>query len=121
MYCTEPTVTYGTGGVGFWQHVEFGSLRHLVQLADTIRMRRYVLNTYPVSADERRRVLRSIAVHRDSALVSALHLLRRRREHALKEVLYLLRDDPVCVIAWCVALPKLLYRKIRPPVTHRQD
>ena len=117
MYCTEPTVTYGTGGVGIWQHAEFGSVRYLVKLGDTIRMRRYVLNNYPVSAYARRRVQRSIAAHRDAALFSALHLLRRRREDAFKEVLYLLRDDPMCVAAWCVELPKLMYRKIRTLVT----
>lgn len=118
MYCREPTVTYGTGGVGFWQHSTFGSVRHLVRVADEIRMRRYILHKYPVSAGDRRLVRERIAAHRKEALVSALHLLRRRRENAFKETLYLLRSDPVCVAAWCVALPKLVYRKIRRiPVT----
>ena len=118
MYCTEPTATYGTGGVGFYQHSAFGSVRHLVRLADGIRVRRYVLDNYPVSADERRLVQERIAAHRVDALVSALHLLRRRRENALKEILYLLRDDPMCLATWCVALPKLMYRKtLRAPVT----
>jgi succinoglycan biosynthesis protein ExoW len=114
MYCTEPTVTYGTGGVGFFQHSAFGSVRHLVRLADGIRMRRYVLDNYPVSADDRRLVQGRIAALRQEALGSALHVLRRRRENAFKEILYLLRDDPMCVVTWCVVLPKLLYRK-----THR--
>jgi succinoglycan biosynthesis protein ExoW len=113
MYCTEPTVTYGTGGVGFWQHSMFGSVRHLVRLADGIRVRRYVLDNYPVRAHERRLVQERISTHRQEALVSALHLLRRRQENAFKEILYLLRDDPMCAATWCVALPKLMYRKIR--------
>jgi succinoglycan biosynthesis protein ExoW len=120
MYCTEPTATYGTGGVGIWQHAEFGSVRHLVRLGDEIRMRRYVLNNYPVSAAARRIVQRTIAEHRDSALASALHLLRRRRENAFKETLYMLWDDPMWVASWCVTLPKLLYKRIRgaPVVRH---
>jgi succinoglycan biosynthesis protein ExoW len=118
MYCAEPTVTYGTGGMGFFQHSTYGSVRYLVRLADGIRVRRYVLHNYPVNPEDRRLVQKRIAAHRDDALVSALHLLRRRRENALKEILYLLRDDPMCVVAWCVALPKLVYRKIRRiPVT----
>jgi len=119
MYCAEPTVTYGTGGMGFFQHATYGSVRYLVRLADGIRVRRYVLHNYPLSPEDRRLLQKRIAAHRDDALVSALHLLRRGRENTLKEILYLLRDDPMCIAAWCGALPKLLYRKIRrAPVTH---
>jgi succinoglycan biosynthesis protein ExoW len=121
MYSAEPTVILGTGGVGIWQHSEFGSVRHLVKLGDEIRMRRYVLNNYPLSADARRGVQQFIATQRDSALFSALHLLRRRRENAFKETLNLMWDDPMWVATWCVVLPKLLYRRIRPPVTRHQD
>jgi len=113
MYCTQPTVIYGTGGVGLFQHSAFGSVRYFVRLADGIRMRRYVLDNYPVSANERLLVQGRIAVHREEALISALHLLRRRREGVFKEILYLLRDDPMCAATWCVTLPKLMYKKIR--------
>ena len=112
MYGTEPTVTVGTGGVGIWQHSDFGSLGHLLRVGDSIRMRRYVLNNYPVSTEARRLVQRSIAMHREEALTSALHLLRRRRKHAFKEIFCLLWDDPGCAASWCVALPKHLYSRI---------
>jgi len=110
MYCPEPTVTYGTDGVGVWQHASFGSVRFLVRIADAIRMLRHVRNNYPLSPGERRLLQQRIAGHREAALVSALHLLRRRRANALKEVMYLLRDDPVCAASWCVKLPKQVYK-----------
>ena len=113
MYCTEPTVVYGTGGVGLWQHSEFGSIQYLILLTDAIRLRRHVLNNYLLSPCERRLVRERIAAHREAALVSALHLLRRRQADAFKETLNLLRSDPLCAASWCVALPKLLYGKIR--------
>jgi succinoglycan biosynthesis protein ExoW len=113
MYCTEPTVVYGAGGVGLWQHAKFGSIKHFIRVTDGIRLRRHVLNTYPLSPGERRLVRERIAAYRDEALVSALHLLRRRQADAFKEILYLLRSDPLCAASWCVALPKLMYSRIR--------
>jgi len=113
MYCPEPTATIGTGGVGTWQHASFGSVRFLVRLADELRIWCHVLNTYPLSPDERRLLQELIAERREEALVPALHSLRRRQENTLKEIMYLLRDDPVCAVSWCVALPKLLYTRLR--------
>ena len=113
MYCPEPTVTYGTGGVGTWQHSAFGSVKGFLRVADEVRWNRYVLNNYPLSPGEGRFLRERLAEHREAALVSALHLLRRRQEKALKEIVYLLRDDPVCAASWCVALPKLLYTTLR--------
>ena len=113
MYCPEPTVTYGTGGVGLYQHASFGSGRFLVRRADWIRYTRHVLNNYHLSPSERRFLQERLVGHREAALVSSLHLLRRQQQDALKEILYLFRDDPVCAAAWCRALPKLLYTKLR--------
>jgi len=113
MYCPEPTLTYGTGGMGFWQHSASASVRFLVLRADEIRKQRHVLKNYPMSSGERRLLLETIAMRREEALVSALALLRRRQKHALKEIVYLLRDDPLCAASWCVTLPKLLYRRVR--------
>jgi len=113
MYCLEPTGTYGTAGMGFYQHLAFGSVSYLVQVADDLRLRRHVLNNYPMSPGERRLLQEVIALRREEALVSALHLLRRRQENAVKEIIYLLRDDPLCTASWCVTLPKLLYTKFR--------
>ena len=112
MYCLEPTGTYGTAGVGLYQHAAFGSVRYLLRVADDLRVRRHVLDSYPLSPGERRLLQELIAVRREEALVSALHLLRRRQENALKEIMYLLRDDPLCAASWCVALPKLLYTQL---------
>ena len=113
MYSPEPTVTYGTGGVGIWQHASFGSVSYLLQRTDEIRVHRYVLNNYPLTPGQRRFLQEGLAGHRDAALYSALYLLRRRQENTLKEIMYLWRDDPVCAASWCVALPKLLYTKLR--------
>ena len=113
MYCPEPTFTYGAGGVGFWQHSAGASVRFLVLRADEIRKQRHVLNNYPMSPDERRLVLETISLRREEALVSALSLLRRRQENPFREIMYLLRDDPVCAASWCVTVPKLLYRRLR--------
>jgi len=119
LFCIEPTVVVGSGGVGTWRNSRWGSPAHLVRLADEIRLRRHVLSSFPVSVGERRRMQRAVAARRYEALASALHLLRRRRKDALKEILYLLRSDPVCAASWCVDLPNLLYRKIRGvPSTH---
>jgi succinoglycan biosynthesis protein ExoW len=113
MYFPEPTGTYGTGGVGLYQQSAFGSVRYLVRVADEIRKQRHVLNNYPLSPNERRLLQETIDVRREAALVSALHLLKRRQENALKEIMCLLRDDPMCVASWCVSLPKLLYTRLR--------
>jgi len=113
MYCPEPTVTYGTGGVGIWQHCAYDSMRHFRRAADEVRWIRQALTTYPLSPRERRFVQDQIALHREEALTSALHLLRLREENPLKEIVCLLRDDPMCAAYWCVALPKLLYTKLR--------
>jgi len=120
MFCTEPTLVYGRAGVGTWRNSTLGSVAHLVRLADELRVRRYVLDRYPVSPVDRRLMRRTIANQRAAALYSALHLLRRRRKDVFKEILYLIRSDPVCAASWCIDLPKLLYRRIRSvPVTVR--
>ena len=122
MYCPEPTVTYGTGGVGFWQHSTFGTVRGLLRITNNIRWQRHVLTKHSLRPAERRFLQGQLAEHREQALVSALHLLRRRQESALKEILFLLRDDPVCAASWCVSLPKLLYTRLRrASVTSRSD
>jgi len=113
MYSPEPTVTYGAGGVGLYQHASFGSLRFLVGHADWIRYMCHVLNEYPLSPGERRFLQNRLGEHREAALFSALHLLRRRQKNTLEEIMYLWRDDPVCAASWCVALPKILYTKLR--------
>jgi len=113
MYCLEPTVTCGTGGVGTYQHASFDSVIGLLRDADEVRWRRHVLDNYPLSPDERRLLHERLGEHREAALVSALNLLRRRRQNTLKEIMHLWRDDPVCAAAWCLALPKLLYTRLR--------
>ena len=113
MYCPEPTVTYGTSGVGVWQHAAFGTVSGLELTANFIRWERYMLNNYPLRPGHRRFLQERLAKTREDALISALHLLRRREKNALKEIMFLLRDDPVCAAAWCVTLPKLLYTKLR--------
>ena len=122
MYSLEPTVTYGTGGVGAWQHSQSGSVNSFLRIADEVRWNRQVLNDYPLSSGERRFLQQRLAEHREDALVSAVHLLRRRQQNTLKEIIYLWRDDPVCAASWCVALPKLVYTQLRrPPVTSPPD
>jgi succinoglycan biosynthesis protein ExoW len=113
LYCSEPTAVYGRGGLGTWQNSTYGSVAHLVRLADEIRVRRHVLKTYPVDAVDRQLMRRGIADRRMFALASALHLLRRRKKGAATEILYLVWSDPFSVAAWCVNLPKLLLKKLR--------
>jgi succinoglycan biosynthesis protein ExoW len=112
MFCTEPTVVVGLGGFGTWRNSTLGSVTNLVRLADEIRLRLHILRRFPVSAADRRLVRRAIAARRHAALISGLHLLRRRQKGALDEILYLLRSDPLCAASWCVDFPKLLYRWI---------
>jgi len=112
MYCTEPTLVYGSGGLGAWKKSTFGSSAHLVRLADEIHLRRHVLKRYPISSDDRQVMRRAIAARRYLALYSAVHLLRRVPVDAMREILYLLRSDPLCAASWCVSLPKLVYRWI---------
>jgi hypothetical protein len=102
-------VVIGGGGLGTWRNSTAGSVQNLVRLADEIRMRRHVLNTCPVSPEDRQQIQGAIARRRQDALDSALHLLRRRR-NLLREVLYLMRSDPLCAASWCVDLPKFVYR-----------
>ena len=113
MYSTKPTLVVGHEGFGTWRNATFGSVAHLVRLADEIHLRRHVITTHPVSPGDRRLMRQAIAARRADALHSALHLLRRGRKDALKEVLYLLRCDPPCAASWCVHLPKLVYRRLR--------
>jgi hypothetical protein len=75
MFCTEPTVVVGSGELGTWRNSTLGSVAHLVRLADELRVRRYVLDRYPVSAGDRRLMRRTIANQRAAALYSASHLL----------------------------------------------
>jgi succinoglycan biosynthesis protein ExoW len=118
MYSTEPTLVYGSGGIGTWKKSTFGSAAHLVRLADEIHLRRHVLSSYPVSDGDRQLMRRAIAARRHMALYSAVHLLRRRREDALREIRYLLRADPACIGSWCLNFPKFVYRWARGvPVT----
>jgi succinoglycan biosynthesis protein ExoW len=116
MFCAEPTVVAGGGGLGIWRNSTVGTAAHLVRLADEIRWRRYMISDdplhNPLSPAERRRVRRAIAARRSTALYSTLHLLRRRR-NLLNELAYLLRSDPLCAASWCADLPRLVYRKIR--------
>jgi succinoglycan biosynthesis protein ExoW len=113
LYCTEPTAVYGRGGLGTWQNSTYGSVAHLVRLADEIRVRRHVLKTYPVDAVDRQLMHRGIADRRTFALGSALHLIRRREKGVVREILYLIWSDPFSIAAWCVNLPKLLLKKLR--------
>jgi succinoglycan biosynthesis protein ExoW len=113
LFCTEPTLVIGRDGFGTWQNSTLGSVAHLVRLADEIHLRRTVLRSFPVSTADRRLMRRAIATRRDTALYSALHLLRRRQPHALSETLKLLRSDPVCIFCWCIELPRLLSRRRR--------
>ena len=113
MYCTKPTLIYGSGGVGTWKKSTFGSAAHLVRLADEIHLRQRVLSTYPVSDGDRQLMRRAIVARRHMALYSALHLVRRRQEGAFREICYLLRADPACAASWCLNLPRFVYRWIR--------
>ena len=83
-----------------------------MRAADEVRWIRQALNNYPLSPVERRFVQGQLAVRRNYALLSALHVLRRRQENTLKEIMYLFRDDPVCAASWCVALPRVLYKAL---------
>ena len=119
MFCSEPTLVYGSRGLGTWKNSTYGSAAHLVRLADEIRLRRHVLDRYPVSSHDRRLMRQAIDERRTEALYSVLHLLRRRRMSVLGELMYLLRADPLCVASWCIDLPRLLYRKVRDPRPER--
>jgi succinoglycan biosynthesis protein ExoW len=116
MFCAEPTVVAGGGGLGTWRNATFGSAAHLVRLAEEIRCRRYVLGDdprhNPLSTADRQLLQRAIAERHSEALYSTLHSLRRR-QNVFNEILYLLRSEPLCTVYWCAELPKLLYRKIR--------
>jgi succinoglycan biosynthesis protein ExoW len=112
MFCSEPTLVYGSGGLGTWKNSTFGSPAHLIRLADEIRYARYVLRNQPVSMRDRPLMRRQIRDRRYEALQSTLHLLRRRRQ-VLPGILYLLRVDPLCAASWCLGVPKLLYGKLR--------
>jgi succinoglycan biosynthesis protein ExoW len=112
MFCSEPTLVYGSGGLGTWKNSTFGSPAHLVRLADEIRYARYVLRNQPVSRRDRPSMRSQIRARRYEALQSTLHLLRRRRQ-VLPGVVYLLRVDPLCAASWCLGVPKLLCRKLR--------
>jgi succinoglycan biosynthesis protein ExoW len=83
LYCSEPTAVYGRSGLGTWQNSTYGSVAHLVRLADEIRVRRHVLKTYAVEAADRQLMHRGIAERRTFALASALHLIRRRKKGVL--------------------------------------
>jgi succinoglycan biosynthesis protein ExoW len=112
MFCTEPTLVSGRGGVGIWRNSTFGSAANLVRLADELRGLRQVVNSHLLSPADRRLTQSRIAARRQAGLLSALHLLRRRR-NVLGELFYLFRADPLCAASWCVDLPKLLYKRIR--------
>jgi succinoglycan biosynthesis protein ExoW len=112
MFSIEPTLVSGTGGVGIWRNSTFGSPTNLVRLADELRGLREVVNSPLLSCDDRRLMRSAITARRHTALVSALHMLRRGR-NVFAELFYLFRADPLCAASWCVDLPKLLYTRIR--------
>jgi succinoglycan biosynthesis protein ExoW len=113
MFSTEPTVVIGSAGLGTWRNSTYGSVAHLVRLADEIYFRRHAIGNFALSDSDRGLLRSGIASRRYSALRSALHLLRRRRKGAVRETLNLFRSDPLCMASWCIDLPKLLYRKVR--------
>lgn len=113
LFCTEVTVVYSGRGVGTWRNAALGTRAHLIRLADEIRLRRHVLAHYPVVTGDDRRLMRTaISQRRGQALYSTLHLLRRRH-NVSREVLYLFRADPLCVVSWSVRLPAMLYKWTR--------
>lgn len=112
MFCTDPTLTVGGGGVGTWRQSNFGSVTHLVRLADEIRLRRHVLRNCPVSPKDRPLIRSAIRDRRYEALASTLHLMRRGRLAVFAGLVHLLRADPACAISWMLDLPKLMYRKL---------
>jgi succinoglycan biosynthesis protein ExoW len=113
LYCTDPTLISGKEGFGTWRNATLGSAAHLVRLADEIHLRRHVMSHFPVRADDRELMQQAIEARRGQALYSALHLLRRRREHTVREILYLMRTDPASAAFWCAHLPQLMYRRLR--------
>jgi succinoglycan biosynthesis protein ExoW len=112
MFSTEPTLIVGQDGVGTWRQSTFGSVEHLVRLADEIRLRRQVLRNYPVRARDRPPIRCAIRDRRYEALVSTFHLIRRGRLAVFGGLAYLLRVDPPCAISWLLSVPKLMYRKL---------
>jgi succinoglycan biosynthesis protein ExoW len=117
MFCLEPTLVSGTGGVGIWKNSIWGSATHLIRLADELRFRRHMVNSHLLNPGDRRLIQRGNADRRYAALMSTLHLLRRRH-NVFGELLYLFRADPACAASWCLDLPKLVWRWFRgTPVT----
>jgi succinoglycan biosynthesis protein ExoW len=112
MFCTEPTLISGAGGIGLWRKSTFGSVASLVRLADELRWLRQLISSDLLGSSDRQLIQRAIAARRQQALTSALHLLWHRH-NAFKELAYLLRTDPGCTAYWCLGLPRLLYGKIR--------
>lgn len=112
MFCKEPTMTYGTGGVGIYQSAAFGSVAALVRSADELRWYGEMVNSRLLNPRDRRLMRARIAARRYEALISVLHLIRRRH-NVLRELTYLLRSDPACAVSWCIDLPRILYRKLR--------
>jgi succinoglycan biosynthesis protein ExoW len=112
MFCAEPTLVSGVGGVGLWRNSTFGSVASLVRLADELRWLRQLGSSGLLNPGDRKLIQSAMAARRQGALTSALHLLRRRR-NAFGEILYLLRTDPGCAASWCVHGLGLLYRRIR--------
>ena len=111
MFSTEPTLVSGTAGVGTWRKTG-GSGADLVRLADELRWNRQLIRSHLLRPPDRRLVRGAISARRQAALRSALRLLIGRR-NAHRELLYLLRSDPLCAPSWCFDLPRLLYRRIR--------
>jgi succinoglycan biosynthesis protein ExoW len=112
MFCTEPTLVSGVGGVGLWRNSTFGSAASLVRLADELRWFRHLISSDLLGPADREQIQGAIAVRRQAALTSALQLLVHRH-NALRELAYLLRTDPACAAWWCIDLPRRLYGKTR--------
>jgi hypothetical protein len=111
MFGTRSTVNYGRGGVGIYQHATFGCPAYLVRTGDEIRQYLQVVNSKLLTSNDKRLVRRKIGMRRREALMSALHLVKRRHD-VRKELMYLLRSDPLCAACWCVELSALLYIKL---------
>jgi succinoglycan biosynthesis protein ExoW len=107
MFCTEVTLVYGGKGLGMWRNATLGTNENLIRVADELRLRRYVIAHYPVSGPDRELIESAIRARRSAALYSSLHLLRRRHNIS-REVLYLVRTDPLCVLSWSIGLPRML-------------
>jgi succinoglycan biosynthesis protein ExoW len=112
MFCAEQTLISGSAGVGTWRKSTLGSVADLVRLADELRWNRQLIDSQLLSPGDRHLIKAAMAERRREALTSALHLLRRGR-YAHRELLYLFRTDPLCVVSWSIHLPRLLYSKLR--------